>query len=335
METKKRKFSIPYNGIEANNYLSMIKHYADYIDSVYLGIPLLCNSHASAKYFMSRHRVPDAEYVKSILLYNENCKRFLLNSRGMYKRMITLNSGFYHFTKTEMQLFVIDQLGNLIKNYGVDGFIVTDFNMASFIHKCFPDVELHTSCNCFQWNIRNMKLWRDIAGISVFNPPREILRTLSVLRTMHDEGFKIKCLVNESCLYGCPQTINHCMYLADSNPLFATNCNRKDPANIFRSNWVIPRWLEVLDPYVDVYKISGRNSSIEYIIRTLRAYVEGNDDMNLLDLLLGGTSVSVSRLTPRPNIPLREIPDRLLYCECKECDKGCTVCADLYDKFCV
>ena len=47
-------------------------------------------------------------------------------------------------------------------------------------------------------------LWRKECGASVFNPSREILRTPAKLKEMHDAGFKIKAIVNESCLFGYP-----------------------------------------------------------------------------------------------------------------------------------
>ena len=73
-------------------------------------------------------------------------------------------------------------------------------------------------------NIKQMNYWREEAGITVFNPPREILRTPNKLKEMKEEGFILKCLINESCLYGCPQTINHCMSLSNGKPLSDISC---------------------------------------------------------------------------------------------------------------
>ena len=315
---KKRKFSFPYNATNPTIFLEELDKRKEYIDNVYVGIPFLVKNHLSAE---MKEQIDD---------YSELSHRFLLASRGKYKRLLTINSGCYMNNTRDMLEWCDRILLPYIEEVSLDGCIVTDYNMCKYIHECLPKLELHTSCNCFQWNIRQMELWRDKCGISVFNPPREILRTPSKLKEMHDNGFKLKCLINEGCLYGCPQTINHCMAYATDTGI-NTNCIRDDISNFFRGNWVIPRWLDILDEYVDIYKLAGRHRVDMSIFSTLDNYIRGEEVNDIRKILIGG----VNNYAIKYNVPISYsiIPDKLLTCECKECRKTCFICDNLAKKY--
>lgn len=318
-----RKFSIPFNGTDPDLYIEKMNTYLNNIENIFLGIPTLISNHQNIK-------IMHGSSVKDILTYEKNCYEFLSKTNGIVKRIVTLNSGFYDFkTDDQLQLFLMTKIVPLVEKYKINGFILTDYNMAVMIHKIYPELELHTSCNCFQWTTRIMNLWKENAGISIFNPPREILRSPEKLKEFKNAGFKLKCIVNESCLYGCPETINHCMALAAEN-MTLKNCNRNDLANVFRSNWIIPRWLKKLDDYVDIYKISGRLKPTKYIFKTLDAYINEIDDIDLSDILTGGTIGYI--LDNKIKIPVKDIPDKLLTCECKNCNVDCFVCSNLMQK---
>ena len=94
---------------------------------------------------------------------------------------------------------------------------------------------------------------------------------------------------------------------------------------------MLPRWLDYYDQYVDIYKISGRNDNTEKIFKTLDCYLNSNDNVNILDILVGGTSSKLKAMNL--NIQSQIIPDILMYCECKECNKTCFICKNLVDKY--
>lgn len=325
-----RKFSIPFNGVDSDTYLELIEQYSEHIESIFTGVSFLCNNQHSVRQIL---KVNDYNYDFSPLdyieIYDENVKQFLKKSFGKYNRLITLNSIHYNLNLSELHDFLETRLFPFIDDYKIDGCICTDFIMAKLIHQTFPYVEIHTSCNCFQWNIREMDLWRKECGASVFNPPREILRTPVKLKEMHDAGFKIKAIVNESCLFGCPQQINHCVVNASGKEIFR-QCNLGDITNFFKGNWVLPRWLDKLDEYVDIYKISGRLYPIEFLIEVFDAYINRKEVDNLPNILTAGNARAMFETGIK--VPSSMIHDKLLTCECKECDKTCFMCRDLMTK---
>ena len=321
-----RLFSIPYNGIDPNEYLNSIEPYKKNIENIYFGAAYLIDNFHSVR--NARKLIGVNLDEKFINDYEENTHRFLLESKNKYKRIVVFNSSYYGLSLEELHKLLSTIILPYIEITGIDGCICTDFNMARIIHETFPKLEMHTSCNCFQWNIRQMEIWQKECGISVFNPPREILRSPYKLKEMKEAGFKLKCIVNEACLYGCPQTIEHCMSFSTNSEFTAyKTCNRGDIANIFRTNWVLPRWLDKLDKYVDIYKISGRMDPIEKIINTLDAFINVKEVEDITSIF-GGCNISLISNT-NIKIPSYIIPDKLLTCECKECNKSCFICEDL------
>ena len=99
-----------------------------------------------------------------------------------------------------------------------------------------------------------------------------------------------------------------------------------------RSNLILPSWLQYLDEYVDVYKLAGRGSSYNKISNILNAYI-GQKSMNIDKYASMGRSNPLSRLADM-NIFISEsdIPDKVRYCECKECEKTCFQCKDALTK---
>lgn len=331
--TKTRMFSVPYNGSDPENFIKQLDKFKKHVENVFLAPPLFSNNHANISVNIREKSGDCYDYVSGIIEYDKNCYRFLELTEGKYKRIVAINSAHYSLTDADIQMFVMHDIAKLVENYKIDGLILTDFNMARFVHQLWPGLELHTSCNCFQWNIRQMKLWQKECGISVFNPPREILRTPEKLKEMHEAGFKLKCIVNEGCLYGCPQTINHCMMRA-VDKFSMTNCLRNDYVNVLKANYVLPRWLDKLDEYVDIYKIAGRGAgNTQYIFDTLENYINGRDDLSIKELVFGGVDITFYQDNNLGNITLNEIPDKLLTCECKECDDTCFLCRNLVNKY--
>ena len=327
-----KKFSIPFNGINPDLYLELLNPYKEHIDHIYLGISSLLRNHDDYKIMEHKAIIKEnGEHLKKDE-YEENAFQLLLKAQGKYKTILTLNSGHYIMPPNEIYGWCDNVLFPFVEVTKIAGCICTNFDMAKYIHEHMPHLELHTSCNCFQWNIKQMEHWQKHCGITVFNPPREILRSPRLLKEMHDAGFIIKALINESCLYGCPQTVNHAMTNAVGSGL-GSECSQGDPANFFRSNWVLPRWLDQLDEYVDIYKINGRTAiNYRYIFEALDAYTKRKEVDDITKIILGGTCNFKFKAIVNP-IPSKKIPDKLLTCECRDCNKTCFVCENLMKEF--
>lgn len=303
---KKRMFSVPYNGAPADEYISATTPYMEHIDSVFFGLPSLLDTHPRYK--------NEEESEKNTLEF--------LSKPIPCKRYLTLNKAHYQMSDHDMRMLCSGKVFPLIDEYHIEGVIVTDYNAAKFIHQNRPCVEISTSCNSFLYNIRAMRLWQENCGATIFNPPRDILRSPKLLKEMHDAGFKLKCIVNESCRYGCPQQMTHCFSAGRTAGTFFYECSKMGETGILKCNWVLPRWLKQLDEYVDVYKIAGRGATLERIASMLDAYINERDDIHLDDFLYGAVYRG-----EHCNLPTNMIPDKLLACGCMDCGKGCNLCS--------
>lgn len=300
---KTRLFSIPYNRTNVSDYLQLLKSYEkDKIHSIYLSIPEI-DSH----------------------LYNEDTsdisKEFLEKSKD-YKRIVVYNYGAYNYSDNEFYKHLDESIFQLIEKYRIDGFIVTNLNVSKYIHKTYPQIELHLSCNNPVYTVRQAEMWFKEAGITYFNPPREIGRTIPLLKEFHSYGFKLKVLLNSTCMYGCPYQMNHtCANGLNLDIDF--RCAFENLVDSLKNNVILPNWMNSIDEYSDVYKIAGRKVSLEQLKSTLDVYINNKKPKFLTDFSLGCAVNNFDKIGLK--IPIDLIPSKLLYCECKECNT-CTVC---------
>lgn len=315
MNQSDRLFSVPYNGAPAAEYISTIEPYFNHIHSVFLGLPSLLDTHP-------RYKDKSTAEINTLDFLSKDipCNRYL-----------TLNKAHYHRSDRELTEFVEQDVFPILDTYHIEGIIVTDFNMARFIHQFRPDVKLSTSCNTFMYNVKAMQRWKEYCGVTLFNVPRDSMRMPGLLKKMHEQGFQLKCIVNESCLYGCAQQMMHCFTeTGRKTDHYRYQCQRlKDPADILRCNWILPRWLPYFDEYVSVYKIVGRGATTKRISTMLDAYINERDDIWIDDIIYGGAYRG-----SHYNIPTSAVPDKLLTCNCMECGTTCNLCNEVIKKWC-
>lgn len=319
MRKDSRKFSIPYSPyIKAEEYLSLIENYRPFIENIYLGIPQLDN-HISLQ-----------NKINEDIDCNKNTLQLLKRIKTQYKKLITYNSISINEDIDKVLTYFDTTIYPLIEKYNINGFILTNFNLAKKIKTDFPNIELHTSCNAFQWNIRQMEMWAKI-GVDFFNPPREAARTPSMLKEMHNAGFKLKVLLNEACIYGCSHMYNHACAVSEHKNSLSTCCN-DDLSNAFKTNLFLPRWLDEIDEYCDIYKLSGRSIFYKQLKNVFDAYILQKPFTYIHEYATMGKQNPINILQQRGiNIKDTDIPDKLRYCECKQC-KTCNVCDNLLKK---
>lgn len=260
--------------------------------------------------------------------YIRNCFEFLRISKGKIRRICPVNAMYYKFNSDdELKNFAIN-LARLANSYQLEGLILSDYRIAVLVHALLPELEIHTSCNAYQWNMRQMEIWQEKCGVTVFNPPREILRAPSKLKEMHKAGYKLKCLINEGCLMGCPNSFCHNLSISLHCYAGMLSCCQNGIADLFRANWILPRWQKYYDEYVDIYKIAGRNSEGDYPFKCMDAYLTENSSLPLAELMISGTMLFASHMLPAEvlrGITVDKVPDKLLTCECRECSQ-CNLC---------
>ena len=309
-----KKFSVPYtNQVDSKTYLKFIEPYKDYLESVYIGIPEIVNHNSQ---FCADENTSSHDFL-------DDTK----NGIVPYKRIVVCNAMFYKQHDSELAKHFENVVYPLIEKYKIDGFVVSSLFLAERLHKDFPKLELHTSCNSVVYNIRQMEYWRDVAGIEVFNPPREFCRKPKVLKEMADAGFKLKVLINEACLFDCPHFMNHCAHYANGTNRGYDCLDYKDDL-IFKSNLFLPEWMPIIDDYVFCYKIAGRNLSLNtlksffdsYILRKKYSYIDEIANYSRYNIIQKMIDKGI-RIKPT------DIPLKVISCECKNCST-CTMCSD-------
>ena len=332
---KRRKFSVPYNNRDPDEYLErVIDPYIDNIDNIYFEVPnIVLHNHNNTAL-----KGTVSEFFQ--LQRNTYNLTAAIRSNPKYKDIkmyVTYNSATY-FDKSQSDkcIYVGNYFGELVNNFKVDGIICADLELAEVVHQIFPDIEIQTSCNTYQWLPRTMKLWHDAVGTTTFNPPREILRDELMLRQVASTGYKLKCIVNEACIYGCPQNINHAHYIAYGKCNHAAYCDRQQwrLSDLFKTNFILPRQLKYYDDYVDIFKISGRGFTTNMIATMLDSYVNERNDVHLGQLITSRKNKMLLNAKEKYNftIPVKMIPDKLLSCRCEQCDDGCEVCDKVVEK---
>ena len=282
------KFSFPYNGEgEVTEWINKVKPYAPFIHDIYFACPNQSN------FFSDRE--PKNYSEKCIQL----CKEL---------------------EKTDWQVRtvkIVEKAVEFFKTYNIYGCVVTDFDIARLLHEQMPELVLNTSCNVAQYQLSSLTYWKETCGIDLINPNRPMSRNISYLKDLKKHGFKIKLLINEKCSLICPNYICSCSVTEDS--ICSSYICKTTP---LQSCIVLPRWLDILDKYVDIYKLTGRLISLDFTLRQLERYIARSNDFYY------------DELHPGCNVPInvKEIPDDLLYCNYTDCSK-CNKCHDLMVKF--
>ncbi|MBO5650151.1 MAG: U32 family peptidase, partial [Selenomonas sp.] len=235
-----RIYSVPYNGANPEWFLQEVERRKEHIDHVYCELPFKeMISHVRFTFDDKKSAGENPADVDAMrALYLKNCFEFLRLSRGKVRRICPVNAMCYSFAADEEIKNFVVMLARAAKELQIEGFILSDYRVAALLHALLPEVEIHTSCNAYQWNLRQMEIWREKCGAAVFNPPREILRTPGRLKEMHDAGFRLKCLVNEACLMGCPNSFNHNLDIAMGRRPVLLSCCQNGIADLFRANWI-------------------------------------------------------------------------------------------------
>lgn len=181
------------------------------------------------------------------------------------------------------------------------------------------------------------------AGATVCTPATSINRDLKLLAAIHQRtGLEIKLMVNEGCLATCPYRPFHMNLISHRSKEgsaegkdFSFACGdilAKDPAELFRSNWVRP---EELDRYARAgaatfFKVVGRDMLPSKVLRCSAAYLDQSYDGNLLDLLcssVGFYGVEFSAYIDNKALDGTSYFRRLSTCNRRCYD--CTYCDDL------
>jgi hypothetical protein len=327
-----RRFSIPFTWQgRVNDYLDYVKTNIQHIDSVYFSLPysLGIDSHFTAN-------PADNGYPEEQLEFRDaKIYQFAERSLGVVKRLATINTVSYFMSSEEYVSRIKNNVIPFLKEHKIEGVILSHLFIGRIIKEAIPEIDIQTSSNAFQFMIPQMEIWRRELGTEIFNAPREAGRTPGMLQQFKSAGYKMKVFANDACLYGCPHQILHAATTGfqhkDHLRGINVQCTLWDSANIFRGNWLVPRWLPLVDEYVYVYKIVGRGYLLSHIKKIVDAYITLDDSYSIMELT--GYSGTFNELQYKNIcIPTAAIPDKLLTCQSLECDT-CGVCKQLAEEY--
>jgi len=251
--------------------------------------------------------------------YKTNCINFLEESKNSDLRITILCNDidyYIKYTNNELQE-IIEKISNAIEKYNLYGMATTNFTIAKTIKKRYPELEIVTSCNLPYYNLNHYKQWYD-EGFNYINPPRDAARNIPFLKVLKENGFKIRLLINETCSITCTN------YSTCGCNYSKRNCLNNN--EILKRCYVLPRWLNILDEYVDIYKLNTRSRKyISSIFHPIDIYAS-RKDCKLSELFIDPANKNIY------DVNTSVIPDSLLYCDKFHCDE-CKICNQLYEEY--
>jgi collagenase-like PrtC family protease len=218
---------------------------------------------------------------------------------------------------------IIEELRRLRGEFGLVGATVANLRLAEEVRRAIPDLPLTASVLMEITQPNQALMLNGICDVLV--PGARAMRHLPSLRTLKKAFHgKIRLLVNESCLSGCPYRQQHfhemCTGVEEPHSL----CDRlleREPWMRLTGAWVVPQFLHHYDGAYDELKLAGRGTlqEADRFLEVFEAYVNRRP---MLPCDIGGGPSSVME-------PI-EMPEELfvytLHCgqrchECRRCEE--------------
>lgn len=190
-----------------------------------------------------------------------------------------------------------------LRDCGVSSITVAIPYLVDIIASRFPEFEVVVSTIGYVNSLRGLTQFRD-AGAKRVVVDVEVNRDFAFLeRAVRQGGIDIEVIVNPVCIYQCNFKHSHYCVAAHGSQANGTPGHIGTPYNQYYLNWCFLQKLERLDEFLkspwirpeDVpmlqetglrhFKIAGRGSTEEHLANLTRAYLSGQFEGNLLELL--------------------------------------------------
>ncbi|MDO8589612.1 MAG: radical SAM protein [Armatimonadota bacterium] len=222
---------------------------------------------------------------------------------------------------------VIDTLKRLADEFRITGVTVTNLSLARRIREQIPDLSITASV---LMDIADPLQAVMIDGVcDALVPASRVMRNLAGLRSLRDSfAGRIRLIVNEACLPGCPLRVQHFHEMGDGFARPESLCSdilASKPWLRLTGAWVLPQHLRLYDGLYDELKLVGRSTLRD---PAMYRYVLGN-------------YVTAGEMTPDeigggPASPLEPYPiEEEFFASTLNCDhkcNSCRVCRDYYDR---
>jgi len=228
-----------------------------------------------------------------------------------------------------------------VKNYlreldsiGVDTAIIAHPFIMSMA-KEYTNMLIATSVICDVNTPRGALYYEDM-GADAIVPSSSINYDIEQLKNIKNnlKRAKLVLLVNEACLGNCPWRRFHQNALSHADykgydidyAMSCTGVYQENPYMMLTNNVVRPEDLKRYEGISDMFKLVGRTTDEETLLKMIHAYSVGSYEGNLVEIVDKGFSEFVNL----PNDKLQNLYDQKVNC-IKNC-QNCSKCKTLYRK---
>lgn len=213
---------------------------------------------------------------------------------------------------------IIEELQRLHGAFGLAGATVANLRLAEQVRTALPELPLTASVLMDITQPNQALMLRGVCDVLV--PGAGVMRHLAALHTLKRafDG-RVRLLVNEACLCGCPYRLQHFHEMCSGIPAPESLCNHlldREPWMRLTGAWVTPQLLHLYDGVYDELKLAGR-ATLEDPAKYLKVFSSYVERKPLLPRDIGGGPASVLE-------PI-DMPEEL-YAYTLQCGHNCHAC---------
>lgn len=219
-----------------------------------------------------------------------------------------------------------------VSTIGVKRLIITDAFLIHFTLRHFSRFKVHVSSLSYVDSPEKARYYEKM-GVERIILPIDLVRNVCLLRNIrHAVGCQLEVMANLGCLYNCLYHTFHGQFHGhnsrnelselegDPYKMFCKEIMSKESWKIVNSSFMRPEDVSVYEEIgIEYLKLAGRELSLEWIIKSAKAYIERSKEGNLLECLTTSYSFSSSLLLD--NAKLNGFIDTV-----GACDKMCSNC---------
>lgn len=193
----------------------------------------------------------------------------------------------------------LGKFADQLVDIGIDGVVVAAPYMLRFLKSRYPELPVSISTFCNVSSPTKARKWEDLGADRIILST-DINRNFTAIRGIRKAvNIEVEIFANNVCMAECPYSVNHPSAMAHSSEsgksgflmdYHSFRCAKhklEDPLEILRGGFLRPEDLNTYsDLGVDVFKLSGRSRSSDWILRTVQAFASGRYEGNLADLIV-------------------------------------------------
>jgi len=187
---------------------------------------------------------------------------------------------------------------NAITEMGISHLIISDSFLIHFTLQQFPHLKVQVSSLSYVDSPEKARYYEKM-GVERIILPIDLVRNLPLLQSIREAvGCQLEIMANLGCLYNCPYHTFHGQFHGHNSRKelhglrgdpYKAVCNEmllQEPWRIVNGSFIRPEDISVYkDMGIDYLKLAGRELSLEWVIKSARAYITGSGKGNLLELL--------------------------------------------------